>query len=337
MLWVENSLWQALCPFTCKTWLRILCHVSVVEFFIESIEPQEFEGKKVLEVGSRYVNGSVRPFITRFAHPAQYVGVDIDSGRYVDIVLPAEKLVDHFGRESFDIVIASETIEHVKDWRTVIEHIKSVAKTGGTVYLTTRSLGFQYHAYPYDYWRYEINDMRKIFSDFNIENLTKDPSEPGVFIKAMKPDPWKPCDLSEIPIYSMILGDMTTDIPDINFSNWDPKTMLATLYASRNDLQEAFPEAANEDYSRLMTWVASLRLGSDPAANLLEPYKRYSQYIADIYCRHLEAMQRCLEQAKAMQNEKDQLLNSKSWKATAPMREVAREFKRITEYIARDH
>jgi hypothetical protein len=43
-----------------------MCNVAVVEFFIESVEKGEFEGKRVLKVGSRYVNGSVRPLIERF-------------------------------------------------------------------------------------------------------------------------------------------------------------------------------------------------------------------------------------------------------------------------------
>ena len=43
-----------------------MCNVAVVEFFIESVEKGEFEGKRVLKVGSRYVNGSVRLLIERF-------------------------------------------------------------------------------------------------------------------------------------------------------------------------------------------------------------------------------------------------------------------------------
>ena len=144
--------------------------------------------------------------------------MDVESGQYVDLVLPAEKLLDHFGRESFDIVIAAEILEHVKDWRIVIENIKSVAKTGGVVYITTRSLGFPYHAYPHDYWRYEISDLKKMFADFKIENLRKDHLEPGVFLKAIKPDQWKPCDLTSVAVYSMTLRGMTTEIPNINFS-----------------------------------------------------------------------------------------------------------------------
>ena len=69
-------------------------HVSVMEFFIENIDCAEFEGKRVLEIGSRYVNGSVRPLIERFCKPREYIGIDIEPGRYVDIVLPAEEIVN---------------------------------------------------------------------------------------------------------------------------------------------------------------------------------------------------------------------------------------------------
>jgi hypothetical protein len=35
----------------------------------------EFEGKNILEVGAKYVNGSVRPLIEKFCKPDKYVGV----------------------------------------------------------------------------------------------------------------------------------------------------------------------------------------------------------------------------------------------------------------------
>jgi nucleoside-diphosphate-sugar epimerase len=37
-----------------------MCNVTVIEFFIESVERKEFEKKRVLKVGSKYVNGSVK-------------------------------------------------------------------------------------------------------------------------------------------------------------------------------------------------------------------------------------------------------------------------------------
>jgi hypothetical protein len=103
-----------------------MCNVAVIEFFIENAEKHEFEGKSVLEVGSRYVNGSVRPLIERFFSPKEYLGVDIKRGRFVDLILPAEKLIEHFGPESFDVVIATELLEHVQDWRLVVSNLKEV-------------------------------------------------------------------------------------------------------------------------------------------------------------------------------------------------------------------
>ncbi|MEM2622979.1 MAG: class I SAM-dependent methyltransferase [Candidatus Nezhaarchaeales archaeon] len=116
--------------------------ISVLEFFIENIRVEEFRGKRVLEVGSRYVNGSVRSLTERFMRPKEYIGVDIELGRYVDVVLPAEKLLEWFGSESFDVVILTETLEHVKDWRKVIANMKDVLKPGGYIYITTRSKDF---------------------------------------------------------------------------------------------------------------------------------------------------------------------------------------------------
>jgi SAM-dependent methyltransferase len=190
-----------------------MCNVAVIEFFVESVEKEEFEGKRVLEVGSKYVNGSVRPLIERFLRPGEYVGVDVEPGKFVDVVLPAERLVEHFGPESFDVVIATELLEHVQDWRLAVNNMKAVLRRGGYIYITTRSYGFPFHAYPYDFWRYEIKDMEDIFSDFEIIRLARDHEAPGVFMKARKPFDYHPKDLQSIALYSMILGRRTTSIP----------------------------------------------------------------------------------------------------------------------------
>ncbi len=116
-----------------------MCNASVIEFFQNEANIEHFSRKRVLEVGSAYVNGSVRPLIERFCSPAEYIGADIQPARGVDVVLPAERLMDHFGPESFDVVISTEMLEHVRDWRKVIINMKDVLKPGGYMYITTRS------------------------------------------------------------------------------------------------------------------------------------------------------------------------------------------------------
>ncbi len=201
-------------------------NISVLEFFIENLKKEEINNKKVLEVGSKYVNGSVRPIIEKFFQPEKYVGIDIEQGKFVDEVLPAEKLIEHFGQQSFDIVISTELLEHVKDWRIVIHNMKGVLKEGGYLYITTRSKGFPYHSYPYDFWRYEIDDMKNIFSDFIIEKLEKDNIEsPGVFLKAKKPFNFKENDLTDYELYSILEDKRIKNIDESNIKKFQKKIL----------------------------------------------------------------------------------------------------------------
>lgn len=191
-------------------------NMSTIMFLMEIFNIKEFKNKRILEVGSRYVNGSVRPIIERFLSPGEYIGIDIESGKNVDKILPAEDILKAFNKESFDIVISTEVLEHVKDWRLVINNFKEVLKKGGSLYVTTRSKGFHVHGYPYDFWRYEIEDMKHIFSDFSIVSLKNDPLAPGVFLKVIKPLNYKPNQLDNINLYSIILKTRTNLIPNIN-------------------------------------------------------------------------------------------------------------------------
>jgi len=92
--------------------------------------------------------------------------------------------------------------------------MKQLCKPGGLIVATTRSYGFGLHGYPQDYWRYEIEDMQEIFSDFNILALEKDPQSPGVFIKARKPNIFMENNLETVRLYSMIEHKRIADISE---------------------------------------------------------------------------------------------------------------------------
>ena len=158
--------------------------------------------KRMLEVGSMDLNGTVR-MIAEVFHPSEYIGIDLEPGKCVDLVLDVKDIVEKFGENSFDVVICSEMLEHVEYWRTAVNNMKRVLKPGGHIYITTRSYGFGYHAYPEDYWRYSREDVWKMFSDSKINCLEDDTEYPGVFLKATKPEDWKPKDLSRINVFSM--------------------------------------------------------------------------------------------------------------------------------------
>jgi len=182
-----------------------MCHESCIAFGKKAIQKNEIEGKMIIEVGSYNVNGSLRKDIESFK-PAKYVGVDMKLGPCVDSICDAENLIEVFGKEVFDVVISTELMEHVSDWKKVISNLKNICVPGGIILISTRSKGFGYHGYPYDFWRYEVEDMKEIFSDCKILILESDSQAPGVFIKVQKPIDFKEKDLSKINLYNMLTG-----------------------------------------------------------------------------------------------------------------------------------
>ena len=191
---------------------------KIMEWFIDRVKyyPEEFKDKRILEVGSKNVNGSVRPIIVNFGMPKDYIGVDIEEGKHVDAIVSIERLVEGFGTESFDVVISTELVEHVRDWRAAMHNMKLVLKRTGALYLTAPSYGFGYHGYPFDFWRYEIEDMKVIFSDFIIQELVK--TGVGIIMKAEKPVNYVEKSLENVALYSICIGKTTCKNPNLSYS-----------------------------------------------------------------------------------------------------------------------
>lgn len=180
-----------------------MCNNDCVNFVARVVLPIEVAGKAVIESGARDVNGSVRPIFERLGC-SRYVGTDIENGPRVDQLCNAENLVQTFGAKSFDVLVSTEMIEHAEHWREIISNFKRILKPGGVLFITTRSIGFGYHGYPADFWRYEVDDMKAIFADMEDVIVESDPYEPGVFVKAKRPlKRFKEKDLSDYALYSI--------------------------------------------------------------------------------------------------------------------------------------
>jgi hypothetical protein len=85
-----------------------------------------------------------------------------------------------------------------------VSNLKNLLKPDGVLVVTTRSIGFPFHGWPFDFWRYEADDMRTIFSDLSIEGLEKDAEAPGIFMKARKRSPFVENDLRNHWLFSII-------------------------------------------------------------------------------------------------------------------------------------
>lgn len=113
---------------------------------------------RVLDVGSLDVNGSYREAIEDRGW--EYLGVDIRSGKNVDIVVPEYDYPFEDGE--FDVVISGSTMEHVRAiWRWVPELVR-VLRPGGLLVIVTHS-AWWVHGYPVDCWRILPDGMAYLF------------------------------------------------------------------------------------------------------------------------------------------------------------------------------
>lgn len=167
-------------------------HESVLDFVERMLARRDVAEKRVLEVGSYDVNGSVRPYIESLS-PAQYLGVDASAGPRVDQVVDCMQLCAEVG-DGWDIVISTEMLEHVRDWQVCVEQLAAAVAPGGLLLVTTRSPGFKYHPYPEDHWRYTPAAMAQILAvlDLDCVKLEDDSQAPGVLVLARKGLEWQP-------------------------------------------------------------------------------------------------------------------------------------------------
>ena len=197
-----------------------MCSESAIKFVQSCLTEEDVRGKRVLEAGSLDVNGSLRSFVIGL-YPLDYTGIDLVEGPGVDEICDAEQIVARFGPESFDLIISTEMLEHVRNWRSVVSAFKNAIRPNGTLLITTRSRGFGYHAFPHDFWRYSVRDMKIIFSDMIIESVQKDPEAPGTFVKARKPPSWAENDLTFYKLHSVVKFQRALAVTDVDLRIFD--------------------------------------------------------------------------------------------------------------------
>lgn len=132
-------------------------HPSVMDWVGRQVNLYELAEKDVLEVGSRNYNGTVRHLF----RGKRYLGIDMDDGPDVDLVAIASDIP--FEDESFDVVVTTEMLEHDPYFWLSMKEMSRVLRKDGYMLLTTRGIGFPYHEYPGDYWRFTEDAIRHLF------------------------------------------------------------------------------------------------------------------------------------------------------------------------------
>lgn len=140
--------------------------------------PDAFANKKVLEIGSLNINGSVRQFFSG----CSYLGVDLGEGRDVDMICKGHELP--FEKNAFHTVISCECLEHDKYWIETFQKMCDLSSQ--FVLMTCATAGRKEHGttatspsdapFTNDYYRnlmvhdfVDNFDLHNIFKDFGFE------------------------------------------------------------------------------------------------------------------------------------------------------------------------
>lgn len=158
-----------------------MSHIQQKEFVAEVKFklPEFFNNKKVLEVGSLNINGTVRDMF----HNCDYIGIDLDEGADVDVISSGQ---DYDAPDDFfDVICSLECFEHNPYWYETFLNMMRMCRPGGLVFFTCATEGRLEHGTsrttPADSpftvsngWDYYQNLTEKDFTDkINLEEHFK--------------------------------------------------------------------------------------------------------------------------------------------------------------------
>lgn len=168
---------------------------------VKDKNPSFFNNKKVLEVGSLNINGTMRDFFT----DCEYTGIDVGEGKDVDIVCSGHEYDAE--DESYDVTTSGECFEHNPYWAETFSNMVRMTKSGGLIFFTCATTGRPEHGTTrtsptkspltiekgWDYYRnLDENDFRNAFNEpfddiFEVYEFHSTVEEPPTeFIKNLK-------------------------------------------------------------------------------------------------------------------------------------------------------
>lgn len=118
-----------------------MAHSTQQDFisYVRDKFPNFFKNKKVLEVGSLDINGSMRSFFI----DCEYLGIDVGEGNGVDLVVQGQEY--DAPDNTFDVCTSGECFEHNPYWAETFANMVRMCKSGGLVFFTCATTGRPEH------------------------------------------------------------------------------------------------------------------------------------------------------------------------------------------------
>ncbi len=126
---------------------------------------------KILDIGSYDVNGTYKSIFSNNRY--EYVGIDMESGPNIDIVIENPYDWSNIETNSFDIVISGQTFEHTEFFWITMSEMTRVLKENGLMCIIAPSV-FVEHRFPVDCYRFLTDGMIAMARYVNLDILYAD-------------------------------------------------------------------------------------------------------------------------------------------------------------------
>lgn len=143
---------------------------QTTDFVTKFVETHD-QPTRVLEVGSKHVSpgyGQLRQIIIP---KKEYIGIDMSAGEGVDRVIDGHDIRKEFEKESFDLVVTSDTLEHDSAFWVTVDNMKWALQPEGWMIITVPSIQCSFHGWPKDYWRFMPQGLEEMFEGFENVNI----------------------------------------------------------------------------------------------------------------------------------------------------------------------
>jgi SAM-dependent methyltransferase len=169
-------------------------HPQAYQFIVSEVAALPVEGTRVLEVGAVDVNSTAQGLSVRAlcAAAAHYHGIDVRDGPGVDKVCAA---ADFDGKESYDLVISTEAMEHADNPQSLIACAWRALKPGGILLLTAAAPERQPHGNDGGtvqtgewYANIEPKQLKSWLAEWESVKVRHEPSVGDVYARAVKPE-----------------------------------------------------------------------------------------------------------------------------------------------------
>jgi SAM-dependent methyltransferase len=144
--------------------------------FLERLLPH-VEGP-VLEVGSKDYGSTIN---FRELYRGEYVGVDLEAGKGVDVVADLSAGLGGLEEDRFALAICCSVLEHTPTPWVMAENLSRLLRPGGALYISVPWV-WRYHAYPDDYFRFSPRAVQALFPHFSWKHATYSSTVPGEHI-----------------------------------------------------------------------------------------------------------------------------------------------------------